>query len=230
MNDRSVRVLLDRLLPQQCLLCDSDVVSVMAICQSCVSDLPRVTVACPLCAAPTQYAYRPCGRCQQHPPPQQAALAPFAYATPMDWLVQALKFRGRIEIGRSLAELFLRVLEPVNLPDALIPVPLHSRRFRERGFNQSQELACALARRIDRPVLANALRRARPTEPQTALNTAARRRNVRGAFGTAGRPLPRRVVLVDDVITTGATVAEASRALIRAGVDQVEVWAIARTP
>jgi ComF family protein len=122
------------------------------------------------------------------------------------------------------------MVEPVNLPDALIPVPLHPGRFQERGFNQSEELARALARRIDRPVLKKALRRARPTEPQTTLNTAARQRNVRGAFDAAQTPLPRRVVLVDDVITTGATTAEASRALIRAGVEHVEVWAVARTP
>ncbi len=230
MDDRITRGLLDRLLPQQCLLCDANVLSSVAICQACVSDLPRVPLACPRCAAPTRYADQPCGHCQQHPPPQKATLAPFAYAPPMDWLIQSLKFRGRIEIGRTLAELFVQVAAPADPPDALIPVPLHPGRFQERGFNQSEELARALARQIDRPVLASVLRRGRPTEPQTALDTAARRRNVRGAFGAARRRLPERVVLVDDVITTGATTAEAGRALIRAGVKHLEVWAIARTP
>jgi len=230
MEERRARGLLDRLLPQRCLLCDANVQGAIAICQACVSDLPHVPVACPRCAAPTRYADRPCGRCQQHPAPQSATLAPFAYATPMDWLIQSLKFRGRIEIGRTLAGLFLQVVAPVNIPDALIPVPLHPDRFQERGFNQSEELARTMARQIDRPMLANVLRRARPTQPQTALDSVARRRNVRGAFGTSRKRLPERVVLVDDVITTGATTAEASRTLLRAGVKHLEVWAIARTP
>ena len=114
-------------------------------------------------------------------------------------------------------------------PAALVPVPLHHRRLRQRGYDQALELARPLARALDLPLLAGHLQRHRATVPQSELDAAARRRNVRGAFGVAdGTALPRHVALVDDVMTTGATLAEAARALRRAGVSRVDLWVAAR--
>jgi ComF family protein len=230
MIDLDPNRLLGWLLPERCALCDTAAGAGRGICRGCELDLPRAGTTCPRCALPNPFGNRLCGRCQRRPPPYQAAYVPFVYATPMDWLIRSFKFGDRMELGRTLAWLFLRAMQPCDPPDALIPIPLHPSRFVMRGFNQSQEIARALARPLQRPVLGHALLRARATEQQTGLDVAARRRNVRGAFVTGHTHLPSRVALIDDVLTTGATAAEASRMLLRAGVEQVEVWAIARTP
>jgi ComF family protein len=120
------------------------------------------------------------------------------------------------------------VVADVEPPEVLLPVPLHPARLRERGFNQALELARPLARRFDRPLLIDAVRRIRATPPQTGTDRGARRRNIRNAFALH-RPLPwRHVAIVDDVMTTGSTVAELARLLRRNGVERVQVWVAAR--
>lgn len=114
---------------------------------------------------------------------------------------------------------------------ALVPVPLHPARLRQRGYDQTLELARQLARELDVPLYPRALRRVRATHAQSDLHAAARRRNVRGAFALrAGVALPAHVALFDDVMTTGATLAECTRLLQRHGVQCVDVWALARVP
>lgn len=119
---------------------------------------------------------------------------------------------------------------PPSIPDLLIPVPLHPSRLRKRGYNQALELARPLGRRLGIPVRHDVLRRTRCTGAQTELDAAARVGNVRGAFALASLPAQRHVALVDDVMTTGATLAEAALVLLAAGMDRVDVWALARTP
>jgi len=230
MTDFDPSRLLRWLLPERCALCDAAACDGRGLCSDCERDLPRAGGSCPRCALPNPLDDRLCGRCQRRPPPYQAARVPFVYAAPMDWLIREFKFGDRMELGRTLAWLFLRAIPLHDPPEALIPIPLHHSRFVARGFNQSHEIARALARPLGRPVLGQALHRARATDQQTGLDVAARRRNVRGAFVAGHTDLPARVALIDDVLTTGATAAEASRMLLRAGVEQVEVWAIARTP
>jgi ComF family protein len=116
------------------------------------------------------------------------------------------------------------------MPDLLLPVPLHPSRLRKRGYNQALELARPLGRRLGIPVRHDVLRRTRCTGAQTELDAAARVGNVRGAFALASLPAQRHVALVDDVMTTGATLAEAAMVLLAAGMDRVDVWALARTP
>lgn len=130
-----------------------------------------------------------------------------------------------------LGELFAASL-PVDSPQpgGLLPVPLHARRLRERGFNQSELLASEIAQRLCIPLLTDVLFRTRETAVQSGMNAAARRRNVRGAFALCDDPLPTHVAIVDDVITTGSTTGEIARLLHAAGVTKVEVWALARTP
>ncbi|HET8700060.1 MAG TPA: hypothetical protein VFL97_00110 [Nitrococcus sp.] len=111
------------------------------------------------------------------------------------------------------------------MPDAVIPVPLHPRRLRQRGFNQALEIA----RRLDIPLAAQMVRRTRPTAAQSRLGVRERRSNTRGAFAVTISRLPRHIAVLDDVLTTGATAMELSRVLCRAGAEQVEIWVVART-
>lgn len=158
-------------------------------------------------------------------------------------LVGGLKFRARTEMIRLLADLmadaFARpasspvsspAAPPPFRPDAIVPVPLHPRRLRERGYNQSLELARRLGRRLGLAVDHRCCARVRATPPQAALDRRARAANIRGAFRTRGPLTGRHLVLLDDVVTTGSTVAELTRTLQAAGCAEIEVWTLARTP
>jgi ComF family protein len=173
-----------------------------------------------------------CGHCQRRPPPWDAAWSPFRYSWPLDRLESRYKFSADLAAGRALAELWIAhgTLPPAR-PDVVVPVPLHRSRLRRRGYNQALELARPLARHWRLPLCADLLQRLRATAAQTELDAVARRRNMRGAFRVAaGAAVPAHVVVLDDVMTTGATLAECARVLKRAGVDRVEVWALARAP
>ncbi|MGH8182728.1 MAG: ComF family protein [Rhodanobacteraceae bacterium] len=156
---------------------------------------------------------------------------PFRYEWPLAKLEARFKFGGDLAAGRTLATLWLASRTPTDLPQAIIPVPLHCSRLRRRGYNQALELARPLARHFRIPLLRDALRRTRATGAQTELTAIQRRRNVRGAFAaTFDGAIPEHVALLDDVFTTGATLAECVRVLKRAGAARVDVWALARAP
>ncbi len=114
------------------------------------------------------------------------------------------------------------------MPEAIVPIPLHRDRYRERGFNQAMELALPIARRLGVDLAPHLISRPRATAPQTGLRATLRRRNVAGGFRVDSPKLPRSVALVDDVLTTGSTLSAAARALRRAGVERVEAWVAAR--
>lgn len=199
------------------------------VCSGCDSDLPRPGAACPGCASPVPAALPAgvrCAACQLAPPPWSLALAPFEYAFPVDAAIKAMKFRRRLDYMPAFDD----ELAAVDLPggvDAVVPVPLHRWRQLRRGFNQAEELARPVARRIGAP-LSHAVRRVRATAPQSGLDAASRRRNLNDAFRVREPGLGRHVLLVDDVITTGETLRGVTRALLDAGVDRVSVLALAR--
>ena len=153
-------------------------------------------------------------------------LAGFDYGNPVDGLIRHFKFQAQLGAGRLLARLCEPAFED-SRPMALVPVPLHIRRLRQRGFNQSLELARYWGRRRGLPVQPSALIRHRDTAMQSSLTSPEREPNVRGAF-RAVMPLPRHVALIDDVFTTGATCRAAREAMFAAGVQQVDVWCLAR--
>lgn len=172
-----------------------------------------------------------CGRCIRRAPAWDIAWAPFRYEWPLAPLEARFKFGGDLAAGRTLALAWLATRPPDALPDAIVPVPLHRTRLRQRGYNQALELARPLAGYFGIPLRSDALLRTRATERQTELDAVHRRRNVRGAFAASlGATLPAYVAVLDDVFTTGATLAECTRVLKRAGVGRVEVWALARAP
>ena len=218
------------LLPWRCLLCGDAGADGLDLCAACAAELPRNTNCCTRCALPLPNPTPLCGACQRKPPPWQAAWAPFRYGWPLDRLEARYKFGRELAAGRTLGALWKALPPPVR-PALILPVPLHRARLRERGYNQALELARPLGRALGIPVRHDLLQRPRATAAQTELDAAARRRNVRGAF--AVRPdaaLPAHVVVLDDVMTTGATLAECARVLRRAGVARVDVWALARAP
>lgn len=194
-----------------------------------MAELPRNTACCATCALPLPIATEACGHCQRKPPPWQRAWAPFRYGWPLDRLETRFKFGRDLAAGRLLTALWQRQGVPAELPQLIMPVPLHSGRLRERGYNQAWELAQELAAALKIASRCDLLQRTRATSAQTGLDAAARRRNVRGAFRLqAGALLPAHVALIDDVMTTGTTLTACAKVLRRAGAARVDVWALAR--
>lgn len=228
------------LLPPRCLLCAQGSDDMRDLCSDCAADLVRNRSACARCALPLPIAAPLCGECLRKPPPFDAAFAPFEYAHPLDLLLTRLKFGNSLAAGRVVAELWIAALRDAlrsggiaALPDVVLPVPLHVDRLRERGYNQALELARPLAQALQLRLVTDLLQRERATSAQTDLDAAARRRSLRDAFAlfhAKDRALPPHVALVDDVMTTGATLRECARVLKRAGVARVVVWAVARAP
>jgi len=171
-----------------------------------------------------------CGACLRRPPPLQATHAAFVYGFPLDRLLPRFKFHRDLAAGRALGEAMATRFATLPRPQALLPVPLHPARLRQRGYDQALELARPLARALAVPLQLDGLRRVRDTRAQSELDARARRRNLRGAFVAGRGALPAHVALVDDVMTTGATLHAAAVALRRAGVARVDAWVCARVP
>jgi ComF family protein len=154
----------------------------------------------------------------------------FLYGFPLDRLLPRAKFHGDLAASRQLAMLMAPALAAADRPEAVVPLPLHRERLRRRGYDQALELARPLARELGLPLHEGLLRRQRATAPQSRLDAVQRRRNLRDAFVVerSGRPAPGHVVLVDDVMTTGATLHAAAIALRRVGVARVDAWVCAR--
>ena len=216
-----------------CYLCSGVVGSNALICSSCKSSLPVLKNTCPVCALPTTTGSL-CANCIQDKKPLiYRTVCPYQYAYPVNKLIHDLKFHSRLEIvdifARSLADKINT--DKINLPGCLIPAPLHGSRVRQRGYNQSSLIAHNLSEKLDLPVINNALFRSRKTVTQSGLTARLRKRNVKDAFAINREVLSAfdHVAIVDDVVTTGATVREMARMINYAGVKHIDVWVCART-
>lgn len=213
------------LLPQQCLLCGASSGDSL-LCAGCAGGLPELPApGCPVCAAPAPDG-SVCGRCLKSPPAYDGTVAVWRYGFPVDRLVQALKFEHRLALAGFFAVAMLAGRRPAG--DIMMPVPLSPGRLRERGFNQAVEIARTLSKSLGMPLEATACRRTAETLPQSALPWKERRRNVRNAFECALDLAGKSVVVVDDVMTTGATLDEFGRTLKRHGAARVTNWVVAR--
>jgi len=219
--------------PAVCTLCGAAGDNGVDLCCGCRDDLPFNRHACQQCALPLPDAAPEdalCGQCQRASPRFDHGYIPLRYAYPLDHLISNFKFRGKLAEGRLLSGLvgdFL-VQQRCELPELIIPVPLHASRLRERGFNQALELARPLAKRFGLPVDSQMVVRNRATSSQMELSKKARRKNVRGAFELTRQLQAQHVAIMDDVVTTGSTVNELAAVLRRGGAGRVDVWAVAR--
>ena len=221
---------LRRLLPRLCLVCAEAGTADVDLCPACHAALPEHRHAC-LCCATELFACDGaglCGQCLQQRPPLQRVHACFTYRWPVDRLLRRFKFHQDLVAGRLFSDLMARRCAVLPRPQALVPVSLHRQRLRQRGDDQALELARPLGRALQLPCLP-LLRRVRATAPQSELDAIERQRNVRDAFVARGA-LPPHVALVDDVMTTGATLHAAAKALRKAGVQRVDAWVCARVP
>jgi ComF family protein len=214
------------LLQQDCFLCAAPSGDSL-LCPPCAASLPRLTPErCPLCALPAPAAHI-CGACLKRAPHFDATHAVFRYEFPLDRLVQSLKYAHRLASADYLGRAMVQLAAPPR-PDLVLPVPLAAARLAERGFNQALELARPLARALGAPLDRGRIRRHRDTAPQAGLPWQERARNIRHAFECDIDLAGKTVLVVDDVMTTGATLDELARTLKSHGAIRVENCVLAR--
>lgn len=212
---------------QSCLLCGAASLT-GPVCPPCRASLPAAPrPACPYCGLESPHG-AVCGSCLRHPPPWKEVRAALSYRHPADVLIRAYKYGGELALAPFLADRLFEHVANEPPPDWVVPLPLHPERLASRGFDQALELARPLARQLGLELATDVLVRVRPTQPQARLDAAARAKNVRGAFQCTPLPPSLAIALVDDVMTSGATVAAATQALRDAGAAEVRVWVLAR--
>jgi len=226
--------LLLNLFPSRCILCQQTVGQGLEVCSACYLALPHNETCCVRCALPLAQDTGGsvlCGRCIKTPPAFDYAHSPFRYEDEIITLVHQLKFSEKIRFSRSIGEMLWQHFSTTDeRPDCLLPVALHKSRMRQRGFNQSIEISRELAKKLSVPIEHSAVLRQRHTPAQTGLSAKQRQKNIRGAFMMAGELNYKHVLIIDDVMTTGATVNELAKLLKKNRVERVGVLSIARAP
>lgn len=220
------------LLPPICLLCHGHGESQRDLCNPCLQSLPKNQNFCTYCAAtfkqdiPTPILCRHCLTLQ---PAFDQAHVPFIYAENISYLIRKLKFNQRYSHARLLGILLADSLAlTIDLPELIIPVPLHHSRYNKRGFNQAIEISRIVAKQLQIPLDLHSCKRHRATKHQTRLSVKQRYKNLNNAFSVKSPIKYRHVAIVDDVMTTGTTVNELAKVLKKTGVLRVDVWACAR--
>ncbi|MFA7290760.1 MAG: ComF family protein [Rhodocyclaceae bacterium] len=227
MADAFRRTLLTTLLPQDCLLCASPSGNTL-LCTACANELPRLPQSvCPRCALPSPQG-ETCGRCLRHPPHFDRLIACYPYSFPVDRLIQRLKYGHQLALATWFGQQLAASCATLTC-DRIVPMPLHPTRMAERGFNQASEIGRALAQARAQTIDNRSCERVRPTTPQEGLTLRERRRNLKNAFACNADLSGQHVLLVDDVVTTGASASECARTLRLHGATQVTVATVART-
>ena len=214
-----------------CCLCSAPALhEYSGLCKSCTADLPKNDRACPACAV-SMSSQLLCPECMQHPNHDISSIFTlYKYEYPINRLIQDMKYQARIDIAYNLGKQlgFAILSRGLPIPDCIIPVPLHSSRATERGYNQSLEIARPISNILGIPVDLKTCKRNRRTPSQTGLSAIQRKRNIRGAFTITRTPSYKHAVIIDDVVTTCSTVREMAKVLLRAGIKHLDVWACAR--
>jgi ComF family protein len=219
------------LLPYHCIFCQSLCDERRDICRHCQQQLSPIKQACQRCKNPLKSSNMRaiCGQCLKKPPLYDELVVPFYYDDLMASLICQLKFGKKLAISRVLAELFIDSLSHTPSGGLIIPVPLHLKRQRKRGFNQSLEIARFLSQALKLPIDPNACKRTRYTLAQAELPAKARHANVNKAFWASPELCNQSVIIVDDVLTTGSTINAICKTLRTCGVKHITVWAMAKT-
>lgn len=223
-----------KIFPSRCALCGAAGMKHGDMCEPCYHALPINDLSCIRCAIPLEAGnIGVCGQCVKTPPPYHRCIAAWRYEPPVDYLVQRLKFHKDLVFARLLGDLFAQHLTKIynkqqDKPDVIIPVPLHPKRLRERGFNQSVEIARVIARQLSIPLDLTSCTRPKLTQPQAELPASQRKNNIKGAFAFQPIASYRRIALVDDVMTTGHTVNELTETIRKVSLSTIDVWICAR--
>ncbi len=213
----------------RCELCGDPTVT--PICLACLAELPLLEAQCSRCAEPlSNSAIELCGRCLKRTPSYERVHAPYLYADPIRTLIVDFKYRQRLHLAQVLGWLLQLSADALltDLPTLIVPVPLHSTRLRERGFNQALELARPLARHLGVRCDYRLALRTHHSAPQATLSAKKRQQNVKNLFLVKHALKGQRVLIIDDVVTTGATVESLSHVLKQAGAETVRVLALTR--
>ena len=223
--------LLFAIFPGTCVVCDASTHRKLDLCADCEQELPWLSHACSSCGIPLPEGNTVCGRCLFKPPPFTRCYSSFVYKYPIDRLILDFKENQKLFIGNLLTALLIKSF-PVNFtpPDLLVPIPLHKSALKRRGFNQSREIAKILSDNWSIPMDSRNCTRTVKTIPPKSLHLTDRADNTRGAFAIDKPDQGERIAIIDDVVTTGATVAEFTRLILGNGAGSAEVICIARTP
>lgn len=214
-------------LPISSLPTPSSPISESIWCQSCLAYF-QPTPRCQRCGITTLHTVAQCGSCLSHPPPWQRLYCVGDYQYPLNLLIHQLKYQGKFWLATDIATLLSR---QITCPAPMVvPVPLHSYRRWSRGFNQSSALALPLAKQLQSQCHPTLFRRTRHTLTQQGLDREARKTNLKDAFTLTTKPNTEHVAIVDDVVTTGSTVALLSQLLLDSGVKNVDIYCVCRTP
>jgi len=233
--------LMDFFYPPRCQLCGSqdNLHYAGQLCTFCAADIRINDNACQICAVPLGGVKEVsidhpavCGHCTKQLPIFDVCWSPYVYAQPLEWMIHQFKFNARLHFSPLLSDLIAEKLanyiNEENKPDVIVPMPLHTRRLRHRGFNQSYLLIKPIAKAMNIPIDLTLCERVRDTAHQTGKNAQQRMRNIKCAFKIKLKKNYRHVVVFDDVVTTGSSVAELSKTLKQAGVQRVDIWCLAR--
>jgi ComF family protein len=222
---------LDVVFPERCVACD---VLLSApggyFCEGCAHEVEEIDAGCVWCGEPGVDNAPICVRCKQSPPKFKFAHAPVVHSGAVARAIQRFKYEGHPELARPLGSMLVARTQTFlkQAPEFLVPIPLHAARYRERGYDQTALLAVEVARVADLQLRDQALTRVRPTSRQVGQSDAEREENVAGAFEASPKVKGARLLLIDDVLTTGATANEAARVLLAAGAEEVQVLTLAR--
>ncbi len=221
------QLIAQQLLPSSCILCAQSQASSLGLCNACYADLPWLTQdVCPQCALPS-LRNQLCGHCLHASPKFDATHAVFSYDYPLQSMMQRYKYGEMLMLGHTFAEILAQQVR--TRPDVIIPMPLHPQRLQQRGFNQSLEIAKIVSRRLHIAVDSQTCVRTKFTVPQVSLPPKQRVRNVKNAFSCQSSLTGLNIALLDDVMTTGASLNALAASVKKAGANQVECWVIART-
>ncbi len=233
-----VRSIKESLSQKHCYLCKQTIYEALPICNDCKADLPWNTLACTICALPMKISSDTgiCGNCLCNEPIYSQCISAFSYTFPINALISDFKYNKQRHFGKLMSKMLAIKIEKeikkneLQKPDLLMPVPIHINRFDTRGFNQSEDICIDLSKYLNIAIDRHSLQRTIHTPSQTALTKQERQKNLHQAFNIQKKLNGEVIALVDDVITTGATIECLSTLLLNAGAKEVVVWSLARTP
>ncbi|MCK5666683.1 MAG: ComF family protein [Thiotrichaceae bacterium] len=213
--------------PGLCLTCGIPISSTDYICPNCIDALPPVPNPCCCCGLPNKATGQICPSCLNQPPRWQTMIAPLIYTGWTRKIIQDLKFNEQLYNANVLLTHIQSYYKNSHV-DVLLPVPLHKSRLLERGYNQAEEIASVLSRLLKIPIDRNSLKRIKATQAQSGLSLNKRQQNILKAFEFAPQQQYKSVALIDDIITSGSTMTEICKVLKKSGVQQIQVWSLAR--